>query len=393
MSKKKKSDPKVKAAESDKSTSAGQKKKRSEKAAETRKSKAAGSQKKTKKKVSVETAPEAVETSAEEDNDAAALDFSSEDKDSGGPQGLKIDNRQTTNAGQSSDKALVKFDPLQRYLSEISRYRLLTREEERELGVRVQEYGDKDAAYILVTSNLRLVVKIALEFQRVWMQNLLDLIQEGNIGLMQAVRKFDPYKNVKFSYYASFWIKAYILKFIMDNWRLVKIGTTQGQRKLFFKLKKEKQKLVDQGFDPKPKLLSERLGVSEREIVDMDQRLDGWDLSLDAPFKDDSDTERIEFLSTTTDSVEDTVAKKEIEALLHTKIAEFRKKMTRREKEIFDLRIFSDNPVTLQEIGDRYGISRERVRQVEKNIVRKMREYFKREIPDFASYTEERATE
>ncbi|HHP7234924.1 MAG TPA: RNA polymerase factor sigma-32 [Desulfobacterales bacterium] len=393
MSQKKKSDPKAKAAESEKATSAGQKKRRSEKAAETRKSKAAGRQKKTKKKISAGIAPEADETPAEEDNDAAALDFSSEDKDSGGPQGLKIDNRQTTNAGQSSDKALVKFDPLQRYLSEISRYRLLTREEERELGVRVQEYGDKEAAYILVTSNLRLVVKIALEFQRVWMQNLLDLIQEGNIGLMQAVRKFDPYKNVKFSYYASFWIKAYILKFIMDNWRLVKIGTTQGQRKLFFKLKKEKQKLVDQGFDPKPKLLSERLGVSEREIVDMDQRLDGWDLSLDAPFKDDSDTERIEFLSTTTDSVEDTVAKKEIEALLHTKIAEFRKKMTRREKEIFDLRIFSDNPVTLQEIGDRYGISRERVRQVEKNIVRKMREYFKREIPDFASYTEERATD
>ena len=293
----------------------------------------------------------------------------------------------------SSDKALVKFDPLQRYLSEISRYRLLTREEERELGIRVQKYGDRDAAYALVTSNLRLVVKIALEFQRVWMQNLLDLIQEGNIGLMQAVRKFDPYKNVKFSYYASFWIKAYILKFIMDNWRLVKIGTTQGQRKLFFKLKKEKQKLIDQGFDPKPKLLSERLGVSEREIVDMDQRLDGWDLSLDAPFKDDSDTERIEFLSTPSESIEDKVAKKEIEALLHTKIAEFRKKMTRREKEIFDLRIFSDNPVTLQEIGDRYGISRERVRQVEKNIVKKMREFFKREIPDFSVYTEESTTE
>ena len=146
-------------------------------------------------------------------------------------------------------------------------------------------------------------------------------------------------------------------------------------------------------FDPKPKLLSERLGVSEREIVDMDQRLDGWDLSLDAPFKDDSDTERIEFLSTTTESIEDKVAKKEIEALLHTKIAEFRKKMTPREKEIFDLRIFSDNPVTLQEIGDRYGISRERVRQVEKNIVKKMREFFKREIPDFAAYTEESTAE
>jgi RNA polymerase sigma-32 factor len=155
--------------------------------------------------------------------------------------------------------------------------------EEKELAVRIQEHGDPEAAIELVTSNLRLVVKIALEFQRVWMQNLLDLIQEGNIGLMQAVKKFDPYKNVKFSYYASFWIKAYILKFIMDNWRLVKIGTTQGQRKLFFKLKKEKQKLIDQGFDPKPKLLSERLGVSEREIVDMDQRLDSWDVSWMRP--------------------------------------------------------------------------------------------------------------
>jgi RNA polymerase sigma-32 factor len=289
---------------------------------------------------------------------------------------------------KSSEKSLVKYDPLQRYLMEISQHKLLTREEEISLGKRVQADGDKEAAYKLVTSNLRLVVKIALEFQRVWMQNLLDLIQEGNIGLMQAVVKFDPYKNVKFSYYASFWIKAYILKFIMDNWRLVKIGTTQGQRKLFFKLKKEKQKLIDQGFDPKPKLLSERLGVSEQEIVDMDQRLDGWDVSLDAPLKDDSDTERIEFLSTQEESAEDQVAKKEMEALLHNKIAEFRKKMTKRELEIFNLRIFSDNPVTLQEIGDRYGISRERVRQIEKNVIKKMREFFKREIPDFRAYTD-----
>ena len=298
-----------------------------------------------------------------------------------------MDNRNEKNKKKKTpDKSLVKFDPLQRYMAEISNYKLLTREQERELGIRIQEHNDEKSAYIMVTANLRLVVKIALEFQRIWMQNLLDLIQEGNIGLMQAVRKFDPYKNVKFSYYASFWIKAYILKFIMDNWRLVKIGTTQGQRKLFFKLKKEKQKLIEEGFDPKPKLLSERLGVSEREIVDMDQRLDGWDVSLDAPLKDDTDTERIEILKTPSDSVEEQVAKKEIESLLHNKIAKFRKKLTKRELEIFDLRIFSDSPVTLQKIGDRYGISRERVRQVEKNVIKKTREYFKQEIPDFKSY-------
>ena len=299
---------------------------------------------------------------------------------------VKVSPKTPKKAAGTDTKSVVKFDPLQRYLSEISQYRLLTREEEIKLGKRVQEDGDSDAAYQLVVSNLRLVVKIALEFQRVWMQNLLDLIQEGNIGLMQAVKKFDPYKNVKFSYYASFWIKAYILKFIMDNWRLVKIGTTQGQRKLFFKLKKEKQRLIEEGFDPKPKLLSQRLGVSEREIIDMDQRLDGWDLSLDSPVKEGSDTGRIEFISEGSTSTEDRVAKKEIEVLLHNKVAEFRKQMTDRELEIFDQRIFSDTPVTLQEIGDRYSISRERVRQIEKNIIKKMREFFKSEIPDFDVY-------
>jgi RNA polymerase sigma-32 factor len=287
------------------------------------------------------------------------------------------------------NKTPAAFDPLRRYLAEISKYSLLTLAEEKAYGMRVREQGDKEAAYALVTSNLRLVVKIALEFQRVWMQNLLDLIQEGNIGLIQAVKKFDPYRNVKFSYYASFWIKAYILKFIMDNWRLVKIGTTQGQRKLFFKLKKEKAYLVAQGFDPKPKLLSERLGVSEREIVDMDQRLEGWDVSLDAPVKDDSETERIEFLSHESESVEDAVSKKEIELLLHNKISEFRKKISPREAEVLESRIFSDNPVTLQEMGERYGVSRERVRQIQKKIIVKMREFFKHEIPDFSSYSED----
>ena len=287
-----------------------------------------------------------------------------------------------------STKALVKSDPLQSYLAEINRYRLLTREEEKDLGTKIQADDENaaDAAYIMVTSNLRLVVKIALDFQRIWMQNLLDLIQEGNIGLVRAVKKFDPEKNVKFSYYASFWIKAYILKFIMDNWRLVKIGTTQGQRKLFFRLKKEKQKLIEEGFDPRPKLLSERMGVSEQEVVEMDQRLDGWDLSLDEPLRDDSDTERIEFINVESDSTEERVARKEIEDILHLRVNEFKLTLNQRELDIFEKRIFSDDSLTLQEIGEIYSISRERVRQIENNIIKKMKEYFKNEMPDFAAY-------
>lgn len=303
-------------------------------------------------------------------------------------QEKKISNLKNLPAPKKdSPTALVKLDPLQSYLSEIGRYRLLTREEEVILGRRVQEENDPEAAYILTTSNLRLVVKIALDFQRVWMQNLLDLIQEGNIGLMQAVRKFDPYKGVKFSYYASFWIKAYILKFIMDNWRLVKIGTTQAQRKLFFKLKKEKQQLIDMGFEPQPALLAERLGVTEKEVIDMDQRLDSWDLSLDAPIREDSETDRMSFLGDGEPSAEEELAREEIERLLHDKLAGFTDQLNDREKEIFEKRIFSDEPATLQEIGEKYNISRERVRQIENVIIKKMQEYFKKELPDFDLYT------
>lgn len=282
--------------------------------------------------------------------------------------------------------ALVKYDPLQKYLQDLGQYGLLSREEEIELGIKVREQGDRDAAYRLVTSNLRLVVKIAIDFQRVWMQNLLDLIQEGNIGLMQAVQKFDPYKGVKFSYYASFWIKAYILKFIMDNWRLVKIGTTQAQRKLFFRLKKEKQKLASEGFDPKPKLLSERLGVSEREVTEMDQRLDRWEVSLDAPIKEGSDDERIDFVPTQAPSAEAQVGKKQMRAIIHEKLASLRKDLSEREIYILENRVFSDSPSTLQEIGERYDITRERVRQIENGMIKKIKAHFQREIPDFESF-------
>ena len=164
----------------------------------------------------------------------------------------------------------------------------------------------------MITSNLRLVIKIALEFQKYWMKNLLDLIQEGNIGLMHAIKKFDPYRGIKLSYYASFWIKAYILKFIMDNWKLVKIGTTQSQRKLFYNLKREKEKLRALGFEPGPKLLADALNVREEEVIEMDQRLGGWELSLDAPLKEGSDEYHKNFLPTTEPQVEEILAQAEL---------------------------------------------------------------------------------
>ena len=287
----------------------------------------------------------------------------------------------------SSSRGLTKYDPLQRYLKEVSRYDLLTREEEINLGRRIQEEGDEEAVYTMVTSNLRLVVKIALEFQRVWMQNLLDLIQEGNIGLMHAVQKFDPLKNVRFSYYASFWIKAYILKFIMDNWRLVKVGTTQNQRKLFFKLKKEKQRLIDQGFEPRPKLLADRLGVPQKDVINMEQRLSSWDVSMDEPVNDDSTTQKGDLLDLDdSQPVEEIIGDKELNVLVQDHLEEFKKTLNKREIEILEDRIFTDEPVTLQDIGERYQISRERVRQLEANIIKKMKSYFQKKISDFDQY-------
>jgi RNA polymerase sigma-32 factor len=277
---------------------------------------------------------------------------------------------------------------LQNYLKSISHHKLLSRDEEQILFKRLKEQDDSQAAHKLVTSNLRLVVKIAMDYRRMWMQNLLDLIQEGNIGLMKAVEKFDPDRKVKFSYYASFWIKAYIIKHLMDNFRLLKIGTTQAQRKLFFRLKKEKQKLRDEGFEPRAKLISDRLGVSKKEVVEMEQRINGWDVSLDAPLTDDTHTARIEVLRTSSESLEDTISKKEFETILHQRIAEFKKEMNKRELDIFNRRIFAEDPETLAKIGKRYGISRERVRQIQKNIIAKMKESFKHTLPDYAAYSE-----
>lgn len=288
----------------------------------------------------------------------------------------------------STDENLpaVSNPALHRYLQEISQYELLSREEAEELATRFQESGDPEAAYRLVSSNLRLVVKVAMDFQKYWMQNFMDLIQEGNVGLVQATKKFDPYRGVKFSYYAAYWIRAYILKFIMDNWRLVKIGTTQAQRKLFFSLNKEKKLLEAQGFKPDVKLLAERLNVKESEVVEMGQRMDNWDVSLEAPVRSDSEDEQKSFLPQEGPGIEDIVAGQEMRDRLAEVLAGIEDKLNDKEKVILTKRLLSDEPQTLQTIADQFGISRERVRQIESNLLKKLKKLFEKELPDIQDF-------
>ncbi len=280
----------------------------------------------------------------------------------------------------------VSNPALHRYLQEISQYELLSREETEELAVRFKETGDPNAAYRLVSSNLRLVVKVAMDFQKYWMQNFMDLVQEGNVGLVQATKKFDPYRGVKFSYYAAYWIRAYILKFIMDNWRLVKIGTTQAQRKLFFSLNKEKKQLESQGFKPDVKLLAERLNVKESEVVEMSQRMDNWDVSLEAPVRSDSEDEQKSFLPSDGPGIEEVVASQQMRERLGEVLAAIDDKLNEKERKILQTRLLTDEPKTLQTIADEFGISRERVRQIEANLLKKLRRRLEKDLPDIQDF-------
>jgi len=275
---------------------------------------------------------------------------------------------------------LIPYDPLKKYLSEVSRYPVLTREEELEISTKVFKEKDRAAAQKLAISNLKLVVKIALEYYNTYL-NILDLIQEGNVGLLHAVKKYDPYKGTKFSTYASFWIRAYILKYIMDSWSLVKVGTTQGQRKLFYRLNKEKQKLEALGVYPAPKLLARTLDVKEEEVEDMEKRLAYTDISLEAPVHDESDDTIMDMMKSG-ENVEEVVAEQEKSEILAKKVAEFKKTLNDKELFIFEQRIMAEEPFTLQEIGARFSISRERVRQIENRVIKKFKERFKGEIED-----------
>ncbi len=281
--------------------------------------------------------------------------------------------------------SMERLDPMAAYLREIQRHPLLTPEETHALASKFIATQDPKLAARLVTANLRLVVKIAYEYRRAY-KNIMDLVQEGNIGLMQAVKRYDPYRGVKLSSYAAWWIRAYILRFILNNWRLVKLGTTQAQRKLFFNLRKKRSELLAMGIDPTNEEIAKQLNVPESDVAEMDVRLAQSEKSLDAPVgdADGRSIAKVDMMPSVGAGPEAQMADNELQALVKDKLAEFRSTLIGKDKDlaIFDLRLVADDPLTLQDLGDKFGISRERVRQLEQRLLGRLRDYLKREMGD-----------
>lgn len=278
----------------------------------------------------------------------------------------------------TASRAISPTDPLRRYLDEVRHYPLLTPEEEIALAMKLHASGDLDAAKRLVQANLRLVVKIAFEYKSVY-ANVMDLIQEGNIGLMKAVSKYDPSKGAKVGYYSSWWIRSYILKYLLDNFRLVRVGTTAAQKKLFFHLMREKERLEAQGVFAGPKLLADRLQVREKDVIEMEKRLgsSGNEISIDAPSSPNSERSSSfsDFLEHGQEGADETLAREQMLAIIRERLPEFEKSLNDREKRILKDRLLNDEPKTLQEVADHYGLTRERARQIEAGVLTKLREF------------------
>jgi len=296
---------------------------------------------------------------------------------------LAVSSDPVEDAPEPEPEALARYDAMQAYMREVRRHPLLSSEEEHKLAVDYAKTGDVDVAARLVTANLRLVVKIAYDYRRAY-KNMMDLVQEGNIGLMQAVKRYDPYRGVKLSSYAAWWIRAYMLRFILNNWRLVKIGTTQAQRKLFFNLNKEKAKLTAMGIEPTSAEIAKSLEVDEADVIEMDRRLARADASLDSPVKegDGRETTRLELLPGTSDTPERHAENAEIEELVHRELESFKQTLSGKDVAIFEKRMVADEPLTLQQLGDEFGVSRERVRQLEARLTGKLREHLKKTLGD-----------
>jgi RNA polymerase sigma-32 factor len=271
------------------------------------------------------------------------------------------------------------------YMASLKDLERLDREEEHDLAVEYVKTHDPDIARRLVTSNLKLVVKLAHEYTRAG-KNLLDLIQEGNVGLVQAVEKYDPNRNVKLSSYAAWWIRAYILRYILQNARMVRLGTTATQRKLFFNLRKEKAKLERMGFVPTSDRVAKAMHVPEAEVIDMEQRLGAPDASLDAPIdRDDNGRSRLDLIESI-GARPDTIAEDgEFRERLHEVLVAFGNKLKGRDRDLFEQRLMTDQPRTLQELGDSFGISRERTRQIEMRLMARLKTYLQTQLGDAVS--------
>lgn len=280
-------------------------------------------------------------------------------------------------ATSNSNRDVIPYDPLQTYLRDIRRHKPLSREEEQRVALRYFHNRDKKAAYKLVVANLWLVVKIARDYETA-ARNLLDLIQEGNIGLLEAVKNFDPYRQVRFPSYAAWWIKAYIIRYLIANWRLVKIGTTQAQRKLFFNLRKERERLEREGIYPGPKLIAQNLNVKESEVIEMEQRLGAPDLSVDAPINDtDTDSSLHGVLPSSDASAEDLVSQQQRQMLIAENIEAFQETLNDKQRVVFQRRLLAEDEdkATLQDVSEIIHVSRERVRQIENQVKDKLKEF------------------
>ena len=282
----------------------------------------------------------------------------------------------------SVSTALSPTTTLSRFLAEVRRYPFLSKEEELQLFHEYQTLGTREAAVKLILANLRVCVSIASEYGLAGIDQM-DLIQEGNVGLLQAMKKFDPTKNVRFYAYAAWWVRAFILRYLLNNFRLVKIGTTQEQRRLFYNLRREKAKLERQGYVPDPKLLADRLNVRERDVVEMDQRLGSWELSLDQPMTAEGEGTFHDLLPSAQAPIDDELADIQLRVLFRKKLAEFAQTLTEREEDILRNRLLSESPVTLEDLGRKYMITKERTRQLEAKIIKKLRELMKKDIQDF----------
>ncbi len=267
----------------------------------------------------------------------------------------------------------VVKNSLESYLTQINQFPLLTQEEEFKLATRYRKDNDIEAAQKLITSNLRFVVKVAFEYKS-YEVKLLDLIQEGNIGLMMAVKKFDPYKGYRFISYAIWWIRAYIQNFIIKTWSLVKIGTTQAQKKLFYKIGKVRKALEsDPDNDKKYDVLADDLDVAKEEIMEMEQRMSARDLSLDAPFDEDHELTPLDLLQDGSVDQEEALIVEQEKKILETEVVDAMRRLNEKEAFIIKNRIMAESPLTLQEIGDHLKLSRERVRQIESEALKKLR--------------------